>query len=371
MQKIKSLPKFWRIYIIIVLVFLVAIAAGLVYLWNAMDEYEKSTPEYALAAVDAVFSAEQYDSLAENAKIENSVYESNQSRSDLLQDRLDAGQLQTARIAGEGTATQHVYQVKNEEHVIGSFNLVYKDEGMFGYWQIENPQISPLLWGEVTVRLPSTYQLNINGVPAGEEIISQVDVPYDELMKLSDDIVKPSQTEYVISNLYAQPSLSVVNELGDEAEMSVLEEAPWTVAFSQDAEEQAQYYALPQLPQPAEDIAALQAMAIADAENYSRFLSDDNSFTQLAARLMPGSDIYKEMSMMETMFYTPHTSVSFTDEKTNNIVRYSDDIFGIDVDYLYTVFRGQHRPYLFDTKVTFIYVRWDGGWRIGDIQIRS
>ncbi len=371
MQKIKSLPKFWRIYIIVVLVFLVAIAGGLIYLWNAMAEYEKSTPEYALAAVDAVFAADQYDQLAENAKIENSLYESNDVRSALLQERLDAGQLQTARMAGEGTATQHVYQVKNEENIIGSFNLVYKDEGMFGYWQIENPQIIPVLWGEVTVRLPSTYQLIINGVPAGEELVLQTDVAYDELEKLSDDVAKPTQTEYSIANLYAQPSISVIDELGGEMDISILEEAPWTVAFSQEAEQQTQYYAEPQLPQPTEDLAGLQAMAIADAENYSRFLSDDNSFTQLAARLLPGSGIYKEMSMMETMFYTPHTSVSFTDEKTNNIVRYSDDIFGIDVDYLYTVFRGQHRPYLFDTKVTFIYVRWDGGWRIGDIQIRT
>ncbi len=365
--------KFWGIYLIVVVVILAIIAGALFYLWQMMGAYEESTPEYALQSLDTVFSADQYEVLAQNAGIENSPYEPNDVRSAALQEELNGGELQSARMAGGSSETEQSYQVKAGDTVIGSFTLAYADEGMFGYWQIVQPQINPSMWGEVTVRVPSTAQLFVNGTAAGEETVLQTSLPYQMLNKLPEDIVQPVQTEYQISNLTSAPQLSAIDENGMELSIVLQDEAPWPLEYVDESEQEvaAQHYGATTLPQPQEDLAALQEMALQDAENYSRYLSNDNSFTTLAARLLPNSEIYSEMRAMETMFYTPHTSVSFTEAQAGNIQQYNNDIFSIDADYLYTVFRGEDRPYLFDTKVTFVYVRDGDDWRIGDIQIRS
>ncbi len=365
--------KFWRVYTALVLVIIALIAAGLFYLWHVMQAYEESTPEYALQVAADFFSAEQYEQLAENAGIVASPYESNDIRRAVLEEQLSGGELQTVRMADGSTEAEQSYQVKAGDSVIGTMKLVFEEEGMFGHWTVVDPQINPSLWGELVVRMPQTAQLYINDVPAGAETVSQASLPYEALEKLPEEIARPVQTEYLIQNLTTAPNLRAVDEFGNELTITLHEDAPWLGAEEQSAEPQntSRHYATVALPGTTEDVATLQAMALEDAENYSRYLSNDNSFTTLAARLLPNSTIYSEMRAMETMFYTPHTSVSFTDAVADNIQQYNQDIFSIDAEYLYTVFRGNDDPYPFETKLTLLYVRDGDGWRIGDIQIRA
>ncbi len=376
MEQIKKRKRvgFWHIYLIVVLVIIALIAGGLVYLWQVMHAYEQSTPQHALQAAEHMFSAEHYETLAQNGGIAESPYESTDARRTAFQDVLSGGELHSARLAGSGDSNMQSYQVSAGDTVIGGFDLVFTDTGMFGEWQVENAKLNASPFGELTVRTPSTAQLSINNVPAGAETISQEHVPYETLARLPEDIAVPTQTEYHITGLSMQPQILVASETGAELAVTMHDENPWLDDENEGETTQAaeeMQYATVTLPEPQEDLAALQEMALEDAENYSRYLSNDNTFTTLAARLLPNSDIYTEMRAMETMFYTPHTSVSFTDAQASNIEQYGPDIFSIDADYLYTVYRGDDRPYPFDTKVTFVYVRDDDDWRIGDIQIRA
>ncbi len=372
-QSARRKSSFWKIYITVIIVFLIAISAGLFYLWHVMDAYEQSTPEYALQVAADYFTPEQYEQLAENAGIVASPYESNDIRRAVLEEQLGGGELQTTRMAEGGSDEAQFYQVKAGDSIIGSMELVFEDVGMFGRWSVQQPQINPSLWGELTIRLPSTAQLYINEVPAGNETISQSEIPYPQLEKLPQNIVQPTQTEYRVQNLTTSPSLRAVDAAGNELALNLQEEMPWPVAEGQVPAESdvTMYYASAVLPAPQGDVSALQAMALEDCETYSRYLSNDNSFTSLAVRLVPDSDIYAEMRAMETMFYTPHTSVSFTEAVADNLQQYNEDIFTIDTQYLYTVFRGNDQPYPFDTKLTLVYVRDGDNWLIGDIQIRS
>ncbi len=369
-SKKSSFSKFWLVFFILVTLAIVLIIAGLMHLWQVMLMYEQSTPNYALQNFETYFEGEQYALLAQNSQIKDNPYEPNSTRSDVYTQNINSGELSFGRLATGNTSVQHNYQVKAGDNVIGGFKLVFVDEGMFGYWQITEPTITQQLWGEVTVRLPQTSQLNINGVTAQADLITQNDIPYDMLSKLPEDITQPYKTEYSFTDLTAQPTVSIISETGEETIINLQSEAPWIIEEqNSDTNTLPQYYGNTTLPQPNEDITQLEEMAFEDAENYSRYLSNDNTFSQLSRRLLPDSQIYSEMRSMETMFYTEHTRVSFDDATASNFTSYSNDIFSVDMHYTYTVYRGENRPYEFDTNIALVYVRYDDSWRIGDIRI--
>ncbi len=371
-KKKQGRSKFWVVFTILVALTLALIAAGLVYLWQVMIMYEQSTPDYAMQNLEDIFKQEQYGVLAQNAQIIDNPYEPNEIRQEVYGHSVGGGELKIGRLATGNTSTLQNYQVKAGEDIIGGFKLAFVDEGMFGHWQIEQPVIAPEMWGEVTVRAPATAQLAFNGVNAQQDVIAQTDIPYEILARLPESVEQPMQTEYRLTDLMREPTINVTDDQGEQLAVALLDSSPWhTEAQSDEARGVSQYYGSVALPQPQEDLEALQAMAFNDAENYSRYLSDDNSFSQIATRLLPRSNIYYEMSAMETMFYTPHTRVSFTDEVASNFVQYSEDIFSVDIKYTYTVYRGENRPYVFDTNIALVYVRYGDNWRVGDIKILS
>ncbi len=370
-SKNAKVSNFWKIYLTVVITVIVLICIGLAYLWHVMGLYEQSTPAYAMQSIESVYNKDQYVLLAQNAGIEDNIYESNDARSELFHTQLSSGELKSKRLAKGSTDTEQNYQVKAGDEVIGSFKLVFVDEGMFGHWQITHPQITPKMWGNLTITIPASAQLSVNGIPCESSAITQTDIPFELLEKLPDDIVTPVQTRYEIRNLMAAPTVNVTDENGNALNVSITNESVQMASAQQDETALDTYTAKVDLSHKGENAEDLKAMALSDAENYSRFLSNDNKFSQIAPRLLGGSQIYADLSIMETMFYTPHTRVSFTEPVADNIIHYTDNIFSIDANYNYTVYRGEDRPYVFDTNITLVYVKHNDIWRIADIKILS
>ncbi len=371
-SKKTSFSKFWFVFFILVTLTITLICVGFTYLWKVMVVYEQSTPKHAMQNLEDVFALEQYSVLSHNSQLIINPYESDEIRSEVYSQNLNGGELNIGRLSTGSTSTQQNYQVKAGDNIIGGFTLIFVDEGMFGHWEVTQPTITQKMWGEVTVRLPATTKLSINGINAQQDLITQADIPYDVLERLPESVEQPYLTEYHLTDLMAEPTLSITHETGEKTIITLKTEAMWTLQEQDDTHNNfAKYYGEISLPQPTEDIDELKEMAFEDAENYSLYISNDNSFSSLASRLLPNSTIYSEMRYMDTMFYTEHTRVSFEDETATNFTYYSDDIFSVDVSYTYTVYRGEHRPYVFDTNITFVYVRYNDNWRIGDIRITS
>ncbi len=370
-SKNTKVSNFWKIYLAVVITAIILICAGLIYLWQVMNYYEQSTPTYAIQSLESVYNKDQYVLLAQNAGIEENIYESNDVRSELFHAQLSGGKLKSKRLAKGSTDTEQNYQVKVGDEIIGSFKLVFVDEGMFGHWKVTHPKIAPKMWGNLSVTIPSSAQLSVNGVRCDSADIVQTDIPFELLEKLPDDIATPGQTRYEITNLMAEPTVNVTDENGNALNVSIATVSAQQADTQQDENALNTYTAAVDLSKESENAEDLKAMALSDAENYSRFLSNDNKFSQIAPRLLGGSQIYSDLSIMETMFYTPHTRVSFTEPVADNIIHYNDSIFSIDANYIYTVYRGEDRPYVFDTNITLVYVKYNDNWRIADIKILS
>jgi len=99
------------------------------------------------------------------------------------------------------------------------------------------------------------------------------------------------------------------------------------------------------------------------------YTSRDADFAALSKRLCRPAPIYSFLRKMETIFYTDHTRVAFTDGQTGNFRKFSPSCLAIDVDYVYCVYRGK-REYRFPTKATFVYWKTDKNCLIADIILR-
>ncbi len=377
MQETSTSPKtkkklrfswFWFIYIILVLATIGAIAYGLDYLWKVMEEYETSTSENGLVGYEELFISSDYLQLAESSGVVANEYEPESIRKANYEGMLDDGELSIARLSSGGTDTMQPYQVYAGETIIGNFELSFVDEGMFGRWQTGNPSIKPVLWGDVSIRMPATATLYINDIKVKDDCRIAENIPYEQLDNLPERVTRPTMSDYRITNFYEKPTVRIVAETGEELPVEITEEVLFEVEDGEATVKQ--YYVSSTVTQSTVDQEAFTEMAVSDAKAYAYFLSDDAGFSPIGRRMMRDSIIYSEMSRVETMFYTPHTRVSFTDEVVHNFTHYTDEVVSVDVDYLYTVYRGEQRPYYFDTKSTYYYVFDGEEWYIGDIQIR-
>lgn len=382
-------PGFWQIYGITVALILVVIGGVLGYLWLTLRDYEASTQNAALEELKELFTSGDYEELALRAGLAENPYESTGVREEYLRQILAGGEVSYYKITKESTSQSPVYLAQAGEQPIAEVRLIQVKEGRFGRWQPESIEMRLPVWGNVTVRLPQEAELKINGQPARDRELSARDVPYAELANLPDSVEKPRQKEYRLTGLFVQPELTITAADGRELEVSLTELSAQELTFEfeeereagqeQDAEKETsfetadvrEHLAAAVLPPPEGDAGELEEMAINDARIYSLYLTSDYSFTSLARRMIRGSESYKNMQIMETLFYTNHYDVQFSNETTGNLRSFSPDIFSIDVDYTYTVFRaGGQREYPFDTHVTFYYVKDGADWKIGDILIR-
>ncbi len=369
MSKPKFKNKFWIGLIIVVILWLGALAFGLSYLWNIMAEYEISTAKHALSAVENMFGAENFDELVGGGAFEKNAYESDEELVSVYEAQLENGDLTYARLVKPGEDESQDYVVKSGEVVVGELTLAFEDSGTFGKWNITNTKAVLPIWGDIVVRMPTNAKLFVNGLEVGEEYISQTDMPYDELEFVTENYEVPTQVEYTLTGFYNMPEVAATDFNGNPLTVTLNEEATWDVETQSDSTITT-LYAEVKPAQVQGDLTALHDMAISDAKKYSFYLSEDGSFTSIANRMIRESKIYNNIRTMETMWYTNHTHVTFTNEATTNFQQFTSDIFTVDVDYLYTVYRSGGLEYPFETNIKIVYANVDGDWKITDIQIR-
>lgn len=376
---------FWQIYAVAAAVALVIIGAMLGYLWQTLREYEASTQTAALNELTKIFTSGDYEELATRAGIVDNPYEDSGSRQEYFSQILAGGEIQYAKLPKESTAANPVYLAKAGDNPIGAVSLVKSESGRFGRWYAESIEVRLPAWGNVVIRLPGDAELTVNGRVAREADLYAIDLPYAELANLPDSAGAPKQKEYRITGLFQQPEIRITAADGSELAVAIDEaadsaagagetsggtEGSGAAANAEPEAGAAEHLAAAVLPEPAGDLEKLEKMAVDDAKTYSLYLTSDYKFGTFAKRMIKGSTIYKNMQIMETVFYTNHYDVKFSDEKAENIRAYSEDIFAVDVDYTYTVFRANQKQYPFHTRLTFYYVKDGGDWKIGDILIR-
>ncbi len=354
--------KFWVGFFIVLALILGAVAWGLTYLWNLMAEYEVSTPKYALSNVASLFVADNYATLTQNNKIDKSAYESDENVVTVFSEQLADGEITYSRLVKESSDTEQSYVVKAGATVVGEVTIGFEDTANFGRWNITDTKLSIPTWGDVIVRIPQSAKLLVNGQEVSQEYIVKTDIAYERLKYIPDTYVIPKEVEYRINGFVDEPTIEVLDINSNPLAVTLSTEPVWDLETEEELSAVKPYYASVALNEPVEDIEAIKDMAISDSQKYSYYLSRDASFTGIANRMVRESKIYDDIRRMDVIWYANHNSVSFTEENPHNIISYSPDIFTVDMDYLYTVFRSGNQVHPFETKIRLVYVRDANDW---------
>ena len=174
-----------------------------------------------------------------------------------------------------------------------------------------------------TLRTPAGFTVTLEGkaVEGTEEIAPE----YEILEGLVKDL--PKQVCYEIAILKADAAIAVADGEGKAVALDEgLSEWDLTTPISKEKE----------VPK---EIAA-QVNVLQVAQNWSLFMSNDRTFTQMAAQMLPDSYQYevakKYSTSIDKQFFASHSLLSpaFTENKVSNFQRITPDCFSVEVQFV-------------------------------------
>ena len=346
---------FWQVFGLLVGLVFIAIGGGLGYLWQNLGLYESSMPERVLDPFLEPLVQGGLPRILVHEAAKPAKYEAAQDRDAYIRGFLDRGALTYHRAAAESEGDKDVYLYRVGNVTLGAVTLEKRAIGRFGLWEPVKDEVRMPIYGDLRVIAPQGAALAVNGTAIFAEDKTSTLLPYEELSHLPTDLVDtPYQEAYLITGLYQKPVITAVGIAGNPLDVLWLED-----------EEGVFVRAMPNAPE--EDFPDYEKMALEDKRLYSNYLSNDMGFASLGRRIIQGTEIYRNMQLMETVFYTDHVANTITDEKVHNVRLYSPECLTLNIDYTYTITRANGMTYPFETVLTFSYYMMNGQWLICDI----
>lgn len=215
------------------------------------------------------------------------------------------------------------------------------------------------------VVIPDTFTLVLNGRLDCSEYITEINdnVKYQYCVDYAE---MPKLRTYLFASSFEEPQLEVTDNLGNNSPVQFVNGA-FTVT------EQTGVSSLP------ESVAA-EVDPIDLAKKWSLFVTDDlegseHGFGTLRKMLIPDSYLWKEaykyLNSIDITFISWHTMSNppFGEESLGNVVFYSDTCFSCDVHFRKDMDLVRTGAHITDvTNSTFYFVKYDGAWRIVDMQ---
>lgn len=213
---------------------------------------------------------------------------------------------------------------------------------------------------EVKANLPEDYKLYINGKEVKE--YSTADDSATSLFSQYTEIKK--YKDYNIKNLINKPEVIIKDSTGKKVNVKA-KDGVYSVEqnyFKTDNNDEAQ----------SKLVAPINVLEL--AEKYSLFLTNDltgysHGFSQLTPYLIEGTDMYNRAydwaHGIDITFTSRHTlkNPTFTDEKLDNFIIYSDKAFSVNVHLKKNMtVKGEDRIMEMNDKFSFVYT--DSGWKL-------
>jgi len=355
----KAKFDFWQVFGL-VLGILIAIAGGcLGYLWQNLRLYEESMPKRVLTQFCYPIIQGGLPRLLALEAAKPAKYESTQERDSFIRALLDGGEMNFTRAPGESGGGRDVYLYRAGKTLLGAVTIEKVETGRFGWWKAVKEELRLPIYGDLRIMVPQGALVTVNGRELFDEDRIRSGLPYPELSRLSQDVIEqPLQDEYLLTGLYRKPEISAQGISGNPLNVNQTTESDGVLVII-----------IPVAPE--EDFSTYEKMALSDALIYSQYLSNDAAFNSLGARMVRGTEIYRNMQLMETDFYTDHETNAFSNEKVHDVRLYSADCLTIDIDYTYTITRLNGRTHPFDTVVRFTYIKVEDQWLIADIILQQ
>ena len=213
-----------------------------------------------------------------------------------------------------------------------------------------------LYMNSFTTTVPSTYTVKLNGIPVGEEFITERDIKYD--------LLEPYYSTY--EGLPTKVTYSVDNKLLGDVQSAIYDENGNEVTIDP-AKGDIQFMA----PCSDEEIAELSAFALNFVEPYARYFGTSNvngNAGPLKDLIVPGCSIEKRMTeFIDGAQWIHFGSLSILSKDFNGAFRLCDRFYVVNVNVSASAY-GEYKTVTMDTPYTIVVCRTDNGLKAVSVE---
>lgn len=313
--------------LIYALVFLIALAVGLGWLWDYMADFERSRPHTALNAymqtLNGEYVADRSDDLI--GQIDHNVQTEAQCRQ-VLTDAL-TGDFSWAKKSRESDDTRHVYAIRCGDRVIGTMEMercgAYA--GSFQTWQVtkETFDLSYLVTQPLHITVPEDHPVYANGNLLTKDYITRDKIPYAPFQGLYGEYTLPYMVTYTAGPFLGQAELTVTDPTGNPVFIDA--DTDMTVFLNNCT---------------AEQVSAVDTHVEGFIQCYVDFLSrtggdSEANYAALARYMVPGGELAQRMrNAMDGLKWVTDRGASISSITVHNRHAMADGRYLWDVSYV-------------------------------------
>lgn len=328
--KKKRIPLFWPCFTVFVLLLLSFWIYILTYVNQCLETYEAAQPEYVIEKIVKEMEngrAEQIFSFSDSA----SRFEDSDIARERFLASLNGKELTFEQNAASYNAASPSYYLCADGNQVATLTLRETDSYplmfILSVQSFELAEAVPLLDTpdiSVTIRVPDTYSVYVNGILADERERTENTWEISEFRYAAEYVSVPKLVEYEIPDLFSDPDVAVKDPYGNIA------------GYTQNGNliEVSQFASC-------EIDEQLSNFVLKNAKDYSNFFSKDlegcRTSTKCISHMFPGNSYYLELAenyrLHDMWMYSSHQSPSFSEELVTEYVKYSEDFFSCRVSF--------------------------------------
>ena len=330
MARKKSSSKGSVIYGIFITLYVIAglcaIFYGLTLVWKYAEEYEASRPSKAIDAYIEKLNENFWDSsIADTVAEMDHEVQTDEDCREVIANILEGG-VSYARTAGGDNSRKMVYNLKCDTGIFGKVTIVTdeskREESRFDMvpWIVESDEFYfDGLYSSVSVTVPESYSVQLNGVTLGEQYIVESGIHYDILEAYYTDYPNlPQKVTYKFDNIIGtlQP---------------VILDAQGNVTTIDETKDDSQFIAQPD----ADTVATLSDFAARFEDRYRNYVSGAGNtlyqYDRLLTYIVKGSDLDQRMiKAQDGLDYAHTTSVKIDSTTVNSVIQIDSKTWIVD-----------------------------------------
>lgn len=380
-EKSAKLPIFLIFYITLCSVLCVISARFLIYVWNTIELYENTRPEYLIESVLMDFEDGMNYEVITYPKLSGSEFSNMNVIKEEYQDILQTADLNYRFVKEDYQTGDCVYYIYAEEDLIGKLTLeIASQEQRLGILNISNMRVKemePVLdirtW-DYEIYATDKQKVYVNDTLVSEEYLIGNKKTINEYEYLYEYVDMPQIVTYRVEGLYEEAQIRVIDENGQEVSYEQTGNSVDATKSVKTKEE---------IPQKVlEQVNVLKA-----AQTWSLFTTRDligpsNGLAQVQSYFIKDSYYWKKLGEygrgIDITLVSNHNPANtyFTDEAISEYISYTPDCFSVRIQFVKHMLLSIGRKQLDETDSIFYFVRIDDTddgkdnpqWKIADIQ---
>lgn len=360
---------FYTLYFLFIFLFFVAVYFGLQRLQDFLVEYEGAQPTAKSATVfQELFDSPDWGALYEAAGIADTQYEGKEAFVSYMEDLVGDEEL-TYQLTSTGMSEDVKYFVKLGDKRLAYFTLTGGEKNQsFNFYKLfeylastgTNADIAEWKLGEVGLyyERANGYRIQtvdghipyVNGIALTDDHIIQVSgIKEDTTGFLPSGVTTPRTSIYEISNLIAEPVITVADKNGTQKEV-VYDEATDTYVEQTDG--------VAAMPEEAK-VLALEAL-----KTYARYGIKEASAGEVGKYYDPTGEAYKAIMQTVLTWTKGNNGISFDKDSVTDFCQYSDSLFSVYVTTELTIKLTDGGTQTKAINATLLFSKTAGGWKV-------